>query len=81
MNVDVLKVVLPSVLTFFIGILITPFFTNFFYKYKMWKKSPRSESDTSETFGRIHNGSAELSTPRIGGMIIWISVLLTIAFI
>ena len=83
MNIDVLKVVLPSVLTFFIGILITPFFTNFFYKYKMWKKSPRTENQdgTSETFANIHNTSAELSTPRIGGVIIWVSVILTVLII
>ena len=83
MIIDVIKVIFPSILTFFIGILITPFFTNFFYKYKMWKKSPRTENEdgTSETFANIHNTSAELSTPRIGGMIIWVSVLLTIAII
>ena len=81
MIIDVIKVIFPSILTFFIGILITPFFTNIFYKYKMWKKSPRSQSDTSQTFADLHNTSAELSTPRIGGMIIWISVLLTVAVI
>jgi len=79
--IDVLKVIVPSVLTFFIGLLITPFFTNFFYKYKMWRKSPRTDSDTSEEFAKVHNGGAELSTPRIGGVIIWISVLLTVALI
>ena len=81
--IDVLKVVLPSVLTFIIGISITPFFTNFFYKHRMWKKSARTEAGdiTNEDFGKVHNTSAELSTPRIGGVIIWVSVLLTIALI
>src|SRR3989344_6485779 len=79
--IDVLKVVIPSVLTFFLGILITPFFTKYFYKYKMWKKSPRTHSDTSEEFGKFHNTASELSTPRIGGVIIWVSVLLTVALI
>ena len=83
MIIDVIKVIFPSVLTFFIGILITPFFTNFFYKYKMWKKSPRTlnEDGTSEAFAKVHNTDAELSTPRIGGMIIWSSVLLSVAVI
>lgn len=83
MNIDVLKVVVPSVLTFFLGILITPIFTDFFYKNKMWKKSPRTENQdgTSVAFANIHNTSAELSTPRIGGMIIWVSVLLTVVLI
>ncbi len=81
--IDVLKVVLPSVLTFIIGISITPFFTNFFYKHRMWKKSARTEAGdiTNEDFGKVHNTSAELSTPRIGGVIIWVSVLLTITII
>ncbi len=81
--IDILKIVIPSVLTFFLGIFITPFFTNIFYKYKMWKKNPRTETGdiTSEDFNRIHNTKGELSTPRIGGVIIWISVLLTVAII
>jgi len=45
---DVLKIIAPTVMTFSIGIFITPFFTKYFYKYKMWKKSPRVEADTSE---------------------------------
>ncbi len=78
--IDVIKVVVPSVLTFFLGILITPFFTNFFYKHKMWKKSARNESGdiTNSDFTRVHNTKGELSTPRIGGVIIWVSVLLTV---
>src|SRR3989344_3445330 len=81
-DINVLKVVIPSVLTFFLGILITPFFTDLFYKYKMWKKSPRTDSDmTTPDFAKIHNTTAELSTPRIGGVIIWVSVLLAVLII
>jgi phospho-N-acetylmuramoyl-pentapeptide-transferase len=78
---DILKVIGPTVLTFFIGIFITPFFTRYFYKYKMWKKSARIHSDTSEEFGKIHNTDNEVSTPRVGGVIIWVSVFLTVAVI
>src|SRR5258708_1189798 len=77
--IDVLKVVIPSVLCFFFVILITPFFTDFFYKHKMWKKSARVNSNiTTDDFAKVHNTDAELSTPRIGGVIIWSAVLLTI---
>ena len=80
--IDVLKVVIPSVLSFAFGIFVTPFFTDFFYSKKMWKKSPRTESNiTTEHFAKIHNTKAELSTPRIGGVIIWVSVLITVFFI
>lgn len=78
---DILKIIGPTVLTFFIGVLITPVFTKYFYKYKMWKKSPRSESDTSDTFKNIHNTDHEVSTPRVGGIIIWFSVLVTVCVI
>jgi len=79
MPINVLKVILPSILTFFLGILITPFFTKFFYKYKMWKKNARTEAGdiTCDDFARVHNTKSELSTPRVGGVIIWVSVLLT----
>lgn len=80
---DVLKVVIPSVLTFLIGIGITPFFTNIFFKYKMWKKSPRTQNSdgVSKDFADTHNTKAELSTPRVGGVIIWVSVLCTVVLI
>jgi len=83
MNIDVLKVLIPSILSFGIGITITPFFTHYFYKYKMWKKNPRTSADnpeaTSEEFNRLHNTDKEISTPRVGGVIIWFSVLCTVA--
>lgn len=83
MIINVIKVVVPSVLAFFLGILITPFFTNIFYKYKMWKKNARTESKdiTTADFAKVHNTKGELSTPRVGGVIIWASVLLTVVVI
>lgn len=78
---DVLKIIGPTILTFFTGILITPFFTRYFYRYKMWKKSPRTESDTSDTFKGIHNTDLEVTTPRVGGIIIWASVFITVCLI
>ena len=78
---DILKIIGPTILTFFTGIFITPFFTRYFYRYKMWKKSPRTESDTSETFKGIHNTDHEVSTPRVGGIIIWASVFITVCLI
>lgn len=79
--IDLIKIIFPTVLTFFLGIAITPFFTRYFYRYKMWKKAPRTEADTSDTFNGIHNTDHETSTPRIGGVIIWFSVFLTVVII
>ncbi len=80
---EILKVIIPTVLAFLIGFSITPFFTHYFYKYKMWKKSPRTAAGdiTSLDFTQIHNTQEEMSTPRIGGVSIWSSVLLTVAVI
>jgi phospho-N-acetylmuramoyl-pentapeptide-transferase len=47
----------------------------------MWKKKPRTESDTTKEFAKVHNTASEISTPRVGGIIIWVSVLLTVCLI
>lgn len=71
-------------MAFTIGIFLTPIATHYFYKYRMWKRKAREDNiptDAKEKFSKIHDGKAELSTPRVGGMIIWISVILTVAVI
>ncbi|HEY4528498.1 MAG TPA: hypothetical protein VJJ48_01585 [Candidatus Paceibacterota bacterium] len=80
---DLLKIIIPTVFSFSLGIAITPFFSHYFYKYKMWKKSPRTEAGdiTSDYFKKIHNTTEELNTPRVGGVIIWSAVFLTVAII
>lgn len=78
---DILKIIFPAVLTFFIGIAITPFFTNYFYRYRMWKRSSRTEADTSDAFKNVHNVKDELNTPRIGGVIVWTAVLFAVCII
>ena len=83
MDLSLIKLFLPVVLTFSIGILITPFFTDIFYKHKMWKKVARkvdggdAKDEMSAEFKRINNEHAELNTPRVGGMIIWVSICLS----
>ena len=76
MLLNLLKIFIPTALAFFIGIIITPFATHFFYKHKMWKKYSRNEDISLKEFKKIHNEKEELKTPRVGGMIIWISVLI-----
>lgn len=79
------KILFPSALSFIVGISVTPFFSALFYKYKMWKRSPRSAKENvnkqgvgmSNEFKQIHNPK-EVHTPRIGGVIVWFSVLLSI---
>lgn len=78
---DIIKIIIPTVLAFFIGISITPFFTQYFYKYKMWKKVPRVNPKLSKTFSELHDAEMEASTPRVGGIIIWSAVLFTVFII
>lgn len=76
MLINLIKIFVPTALAFFIGLFITPFATHYFYKYKMWKKYSRNEN-TGENFKKIHNEKEELRTPRVGGIIIWLSVIIT----
>ena len=77
MLINLLKIIIPTTLAFFVGLGITPIATHFFYKYKMWKKYSRNEN-TNPDFKKIHNEKEELKTPRVGGIIIWSSVVFVV---
>lgn len=80
MLLNLVKISAPTAFAFFFALLITPLATHFFYKYKMWKKYSRNGDATASDFHKIHNEQEELKTPRVGGIIIWVSVLLTTLF-
>lgn len=76
-----IKILLPAIISFIIGILLTPIATHYFYKYRMWRRVSRNNNIPAEKageFSKIHDSNAEIATPRTGGMIVWLSVLLTI---
>ncbi len=79
-TITLIKIFIPATLTFIVGILITPILSHYFYKYRMWKRSSRGGAVSSEIFKKIHNEEGELSTPRVGGIVIWLSVALVIFF-
>jgi phospho-N-acetylmuramoyl-pentapeptide-transferase len=88
LTLSVIKVFAPAVISFFVGILITPYLSKFFYSHKLWKQKSRKIDSTdqerdkiSEEFKKVHNEDGELSTPRVGGIIIWLSVFITISLI
>jgi phospho-N-acetylmuramoyl-pentapeptide-transferase len=78
MLLNLLKITIPTAFAFFLALLLTPIATHFFYKYKMWRKYSRSATVVNSDFSKIHNTQEELHTPRVGGIIIWFSALLTI---
>jgi phospho-N-acetylmuramoyl-pentapeptide-transferase len=80
MIIDVVKLFLPAVLTFIMGILITPPLTDFLYKNEMWKKKAgKKDMDGNDTpiFNELHKNK-EVGTPRMGGIVIWGSTSIVI---
>ncbi|MEI8337856.1 MAG: hypothetical protein WCF92_01765 [bacterium] len=76
---EALKVFLPITVSFFIGICLSPILTHYLYKYKAWKKKAgKIDAFGSETpiFNELHK-EREVSTPRLGGIIIWASAIIT----
>lgn len=80
MDISVLKILIPATLAFCIGIGITPMVTYHLYKYKVWKKAGgKTTLNGAEAieFNRL-KGVHETKTPRMGGIVIWLSVLLSV---
>ncbi len=83
MELPIIKVLIAASLAFWSGIFLTPFLTHFLYKYKVWKKTggktTLSGAEATE-FNRL-KGAEEIKTPRMGGIVIWGSVILTISIL
>ncbi len=80
MDSIIIDILIPALLTFTIGIAITPLVTHFLYKHKVWKKQGGKIAlggHEATEFNRL-KGNAETSTPRMGGIVIWGSVIITL---
>lgn len=80
-TISTIAIFAPAVVSFFIGMIITPGITDFLYKNKMWKSSAGKmtpDGREAKVFNELHK-EKETGTPRMGGAIIWIAVLLTTA--
>ncbi|MEX2369268.1 MAG: hypothetical protein WD552_02670 [Candidatus Paceibacterota bacterium] len=81
MTINTIAIFVPAVISFCIGILVTPPITDFLYANKMWKlTSGKKAMDGKEAkvFNELHKDK-EVGTPRMGGSIIWVAVILTTA--
>lgn len=79
-NFPLLVTFAPAITAFIIGIIITPLVTYFLYKHKVWKKEGGKMAlggKVAEVFNQL-KGDAETKTPRMGGIVIWGSALLTV---
>lgn len=76
----IIRILIPATLAFIIGILITPVLTHYLYKYKAWKKEggKRAMGGHEATEFNKLKADAETITPRMGGIIIWGSVFITV---
>lgn len=66
-----------------VGILFTPFLTDYLYSHQMWKKRAGKtalDGSAATVFNTLHK-EKEVNTPRMGGIVIWFSAGLTITAI
>ncbi len=80
MIIDFVKIILPAVLAFTVGVALTPLLTHYLYKHKAWKKKAgKNALDGKEAvvFNELHK-EKEVGTPRMGGIIIWLSSAIVI---
>jgi len=76
-DLEIIKTLSLTTLAFVLAIILTPFWTHFLYKYKL-VKSIRNEGHTP-VFSRMHKKKS--GTPTMGGVLIWLTVLiLALAF-
>lgn len=80
---NVIKVLLLSAISAGLSIVFAPILIKFLNKIKFWKKEAREKTITGENadvFYSLHK-EREVSVPRGGGLLIWVSVLIIIFFI
>lgn len=77
---DIVRVLVPAFTAFVVGIALTPLLTHYLYKYKAWKKTPGKtalDGAPAHGFNELHS-IHESRAPRMGGIVVWASVLITI---
>jgi len=78
-TINIIKVITPATTSFLLGIAITPIVTHYLYKYRAWKKKSVTiaiDGRAAPISEKLH-GDEERKTPRMGGIVVWASVLLT----
>lgn len=83
METLIIKLFLPAIISFCVGILITPLLTHYLFKFKVWKKQGGKTAlygKVASEFNRL-KGAGETKTPRMGGVVIWGSVIITIGIL
>ncbi len=77
----IIKVFIPAAAAFAIGILFAPILTHYLYKHKIWKKAADKialDGTTAVEFAKLRehlHADTETRTPRMGGILIWATVV------
>jgi len=74
---NIIKILFLCALSSFLAVLWTPLLTHFLYKYKLWKKEARKKAidgKAAPVFYNLHK-EREVTVPRLGGLLIWITVI------
>lgn len=78
---EILKVFVPALVSFIVGIGSAPILTHFLYKYKVWKKKGGRGKGMGGGKTPIFDalkGENETKVPRMGGILIWGSTAITL---
>lgn len=80
---DVVKIFTPAIMSFVIGMAITPLITHYMYEWKLWKKKsvPRTTDGQIATISQSIHNDEERKVPRMGGLIVIFSTFLTIGLL
>jgi phospho-N-acetylmuramoyl-pentapeptide-transferase len=77
---NVIKVFSLAAVSSVLAVFWCPLLTRFLYKHKLWKKIARQKAISGEdavVFNNLHK-EKEVGTPRMGGLLIWITVVFVI---
>ena len=77
---NVIKIFSLAAIACALAIIWSPWLTGFLYKHQLWKKSARQKAISGEdavVFNNLHK-EKEVGTPRMGGLLIWITVVFVI---
>ncbi len=73
---DAVKIFIPALVSFCIGLAITPLVSHYLYKWQLWKKTSVAKTidGRDATISSKIHGDEIRKTPRMGGVIVWLSV-------
>lgn len=74
---NLLRIFIVSAVAFFVAIIVTPFWSDLLYRYKIWKK-PKEETmygTKATVFQQLHGEKHKRNIPTMAGILYWVVVL------